>query len=84
VAGLHGAASRWYADHGLLDDAVAYAIAAGDAERAADLIELALPEARRRRQHRALRGWLEALPDEVVPGGALPEHVRRVGAAGRG
>ena len=68
VAGLHAAASRWYADQALLDDAVAHALAAGDAEWAADLIELALPEVRRRRQDRTLRGWLEALPDEVVRG----------------
>ena len=72
VARLHAAASRWYADHGLLDDAVAHAIEAGDAERAADLIELALPELRRRqRQDRTLRGWLTALPDDVVRGRAL-------------
>ncbi len=66
MAHLHGAASRWYVDHELLEDAVAHAIAAGDAERAADLVELALPELRRRRQEHTFRGWLEALPDEVV------------------
>ena len=41
---------------------VAHAIAAGDAERAADLIELALPEVRRQRQDRTLRGWLKPFP----------------------
>ncbi len=71
MAHLHGAASRWYADHELLEDAVTHAIAAGDAERAADLIALAMPEVRRRRQERTLRDWLEALPDEVIRGRAL-------------
>ena len=66
VSALHAAASEWYADQGLLDEAVAHALAAGASERAADLIERAMPELRRNRQDRALRGWLEALPDEVV------------------
>ena len=47
-------------------DAVTHALAGGDAERAADLVELALPDLRRRRQDRTLREWLRALPDEVV------------------
>jgi LuxR family maltose regulon positive regulatory protein len=66
VAALHEAASRWFADEGLLEEAVAHAIAAGASERAADLIEPALPALQRRRQDRALRGWLEALPDDVI------------------
>ena len=71
VAALHTAASRWYADHELLEDAIAHALAAGDAERAADLIEVALPEVRRRRQDRTLSDWIAALPDEVVRGRAV-------------
>jgi LuxR family maltose regulon positive regulatory protein len=63
---LHRAASEWYAGAGMLEDAVAHALAAGDAERAADLIELAIPEVQRRREDRVLRGWLEALPDDVI------------------
>ena len=71
VAALHTAASRWYADRELLDEAIAHALAAGDAERAADLIEVALPEVRRRRQDRTLSDWIAALPDEVVRGRAV-------------
>ena len=37
-----------------------------DFERAADLVELAIPETRRHRQEATLRRWLEALPDEVI------------------
>lgn len=63
---LHAAASRWLAKHGLLSDAVVHAIASGDHERTADLVELSLAGLRRRRENRTLREWLAALPDDVV------------------
>jgi LuxR family maltose regulon positive regulatory protein len=63
---LHRAASEWYADHGLLEDALRHAIAGDHAALAADLVEQALPDARRRRQDRTLRGWLDALPEDLV------------------
>jgi len=66
VGELHAAASRWLAEHGLLGDAVRHAIASGDYDHAADLIELTLADLRRRRQDRTLRDWLVALPDDVV------------------
>ncbi len=66
VGELHAAASRWLAENGLLGHAVRHAIASGDHERAADLVELALADLRRRRQDRLLRGWLVALPDDVL------------------
>jgi LuxR family transcriptional regulator, maltose regulon positive regulatory protein len=66
VPELHRAASRWHAEHGAIADAVTHALAAGDAERAADLVELALSDLRRRRQDRTFRQWLQALPDDVV------------------
>ena len=84
VAGLHRAASRWHAEHGLLADAVAHAIAGGDAERAADLVELALPDLRRHRQDRTLRDWLRALPDDVVRRRPLLATFAGLGPALRG
>jgi LuxR family maltose regulon positive regulatory protein len=66
VGELHAAASRWLAENGLLADAVRQAIASGDHERTADLVELGLAESRRRRQNRTLLEWLAALPDDVV------------------
>ena len=41
-------------------------LAAGDRERAADIVELAVPELRRRRQEATLRRWVDDLPAEVV------------------
>ncbi len=66
VRALHAAASRWLAENGLLGDAVRHAIASGEDEYAADLVELTLADLRRRRQDRTLRPWLVALPDDVV------------------
>ncbi|MFN0281206.1 MAG: LuxR C-terminal-related transcriptional regulator [Kineosporiaceae bacterium] len=66
VPRLHRAASRWYADHDLLEDAVAHALAGLDAEATADLIERALREARRHRRDRMIQEWLRALPDDVI------------------
>ena len=66
VGGLHAAASWWLAENGLLGDAVRHAIASGDHEHTADLVELTLADLRRRRQDRTLRDWLRALPDDVV------------------
>ncbi len=66
VRALHAAAARWLAENGLLSDAVRHAIASGDHQHAADLVELSLADMRRRRQDRTLRDWLTALPDDVV------------------
>jgi LuxR family maltose regulon positive regulatory protein len=66
VEALHRAAARWYADEGRPGDAIGHAVAGHDFEQAADLIERALPEARRQRQHQTMRRWLNGLPDDVV------------------
>lgn len=71
VTTLHRRASDWYAAYGLAEDAVTHALAGDDPERAADLVEAALPDLRRERQDRLLRQWLMALPDEVVRQRAL-------------
>ena len=66
VPGLHRRASAWYQQNGEPPMAIGHALAAGDFGRAADLIELAIPVMRKTRQEATVRGWLEALPDEVV------------------
>ena len=67
IPGLHGRASVWFEQNGEPIEAIRHALAAEDFPRAADLIELALPLLRRNRQAGALLGWLEALPDTLVP-----------------
>jgi len=63
---LHRRASEWYEQNGELSEAIRHALAAGDLERAASLVELAIPAMRRTRQEAKLRGWLEVFPDELV------------------
>jgi LuxR family maltose regulon positive regulatory protein len=71
VPGLHRAATRWYAENGMLADAVPHALAGGEAERAAELVELALPGLRQHRHDRILRDLVQGLPDDVVRHHAL-------------
>lgn len=61
-------ASEWYECNGSAADAIHHALAAKDFERAANLIELAVPEMRRNRQGATVTelGWLKALPDDLV------------------
>jgi len=63
---LHRRASDWFEHHDMVEDAVKHALAGEDYERAAHLVELALPVLRRNRQDATLLGWLNALPDGVV------------------
>ena len=66
VPELHRRASAWYEQNDEPSEAIRHALAAQDFERAADLVELAIPAMRRSRQEAAVLGWLELLPDEVV------------------
>ena len=66
VPELHRRASGWYERSGEQSAAISHALAAGDFERAADLVELAIPAMRRTRQEATIFSWLRALPDGVV------------------
>jgi LuxR family transcriptional regulator, maltose regulon positive regulatory protein len=65
VPALHRRASEWYEQNGSPADAIRHALAGGDFERAADLIELATPAMRRSRLDATLIGWMKALPEEL-------------------
>ncbi|HEY2204328.1 MAG TPA: LuxR C-terminal-related transcriptional regulator [Pseudonocardia sp.] len=67
VAELHRAAAAWHERHGLADDAIRHALAAGDSELAARLVERHLDEEILGRAEGAtLTRWLTALPPDVV------------------
>ncbi len=66
VSVLHGRASEWYERNGSPADAIHHALAAANFERAADLIERAVPAMRQSRQESTLLGWLKALPAELL------------------
>ena len=66
IADLHRRASHWYDQHGQPSPAIRPALAAGDIEQAAYLVELAIPALQRNRQEATIRGWLDVIPDEIV------------------
>ncbi len=63
---LHIRASRWYASHNLLVEAVAHAIQAGQPEHTADMIEQAAAQLWFQGERQTIRGWLEALPHALL------------------
>jgi LuxR family maltose regulon positive regulatory protein len=65
VPDLHRRASAWYEQNSEPSEAIRHALAAADFERAASLVELAIPVMSKVRQEATLRRWLLALPDDV-------------------
>ena len=53
-------------EHGDAGEAIEHALAGGHVDRAADLMELAMPVLARDRQEAVLRAWVERLPEEVL------------------
>jgi LuxR family maltose regulon positive regulatory protein len=66
VPALHQAAAAWSEGHGLVDDAIRHALAAGDAVWAARLIERHFDDLLRRNEDATLHRWLQGLPADVV------------------
>jgi LuxR family maltose regulon positive regulatory protein len=66
VPDLHRRASDWYERHGERFEAIRHALAVEDDERAADLIELAIPALRQGRQEATLRHLVDQIPPELV------------------
>jgi LuxR family transcriptional regulator, maltose regulon positive regulatory protein len=62
VVDLHGRARAWFEAAGDRAEALRHAMAAGDFAKAAELVELALPELGKARQDATIRAWLDALP----------------------
>jgi LuxR family transcriptional regulator, maltose regulon positive regulatory protein len=65
VQALHRRASDWYEQNGERAEAIGHAIAGEDLDRAADLVELAIPALRQGRQEATLRRWVDSLPDRL-------------------
>jgi LuxR family transcriptional regulator, maltose regulon positive regulatory protein len=66
VPELHRRAAGWCEQHGLVDEAIRHATAAGDTPWATRLVEVHLGETLRRGESVALARWLSLLPDETV------------------
>jgi LuxR family transcriptional regulator, maltose regulon positive regulatory protein len=65
-ARLHARASRWYEAHSEPDHAVDHAIAAGELERAGDLIWHAYPEVSGRGRIATLVRWFDQIGDDSI------------------
>ena len=65
VSSLHRRASDWFEAAGDRAEAIRHALAGNDAERAAELVELAIPDMRRMRREPTLARWFGSLPDEI-------------------
>jgi LuxR family transcriptional regulator, maltose regulon positive regulatory protein len=66
VPELHRRAAAWCEPHGLIDDAIRHAVAAGDTPWATRLVEEHLGETLRRGESVILVHWLVLLPDDAV------------------
>lgn len=66
VSLMHERAGRWFEEHELIDPAIRHTLAAGEVERAATLIEDAIPDVRRHRREAMARSWLEDVPEGVI------------------
>jgi LuxR family maltose regulon positive regulatory protein len=63
---LHRRAASWYVQQGLLTEAVEHALAAGDMEQAASLVEQIAQTTFLRDEVRRQLGWLSGLPKPIV------------------
>jgi LuxR family maltose regulon positive regulatory protein len=63
---VHRRAASWYVQQGLIPEAVDHALAAGDMEQAASLVEQIAQATFLRGEVRTLLGWLRALPAAIV------------------
>lgn len=66
AAELYRAASDWFEQNSLLDDAIHYATHAADYERAARLLESHYIDILQRGEQAALSEWIEAMPPELL------------------
>lgn len=66
LAGLHRQAGEWFAAHGFADEAIGHLLAAGEAVRAAEVIEALAPAITARSEHATLVRWLGALSADLI------------------
>ena len=66
IVRVHRRASDWFAQHGLVQEAIYHALDAGDVERAADIIEENKDQLLNNDQWGILEKWIALLPEEIV------------------
>ena len=63
---MHRLASAWFEEHGLLDEALHHALAAGDLDLAARQMNAGLRDVLNREDRPTLERWLRLLPEEMI------------------
>ena len=76
VQALHRAAAAWHADRGMADEAITHAVAAGDQEWAAALIEQNFDAVYFTGENATLQRWLAAVGEDLAGGRARLGLVR--------
>lgn len=66
IAGLHRQAGKWFAEHGLIEEALRHLVRGGDAIGAAILVESLRHDILNTQQVNLLERWLSLLPDAIV------------------
>ena len=66
VADLHCRASAWFEEHGLIDEAIHHALAAGDLDLAARQMSAGMREVLNREDWPTLERWLRLLPEDMI------------------
>ncbi len=68
LARLHRRASAWYAEQGLIEQAIEHALAAGDAAYAASLVEAQFLRIFEQERWAQMERWLRLVPEEQIQG----------------
>jgi LuxR family maltose regulon positive regulatory protein len=66
IVSLHKRASEWFAGNGFVDETIKHALAAGDPDRAADLVEQNRMTALSEDRWYIFERWLSIFPEEVI------------------
>ncbi len=66
VADLHGRAARWYAEHGLLDQALHHALEGKNRALVTKFMQQGICDVLNRTDRPRLERWLQMLPSEVI------------------
>ena len=66
INGLHAKASAWFAENGLIEEAIRHALTAGEENRAADLVEQNRQAMLNTDRWYVIEKWLSMLPDTVI------------------
>ena len=71
IAMLHRRASEWYAEQGLIEQALEHALAAGDVSSATQLVEAQFLPAFKQEWLAQMEHWLRLLPEEQIQGSPM-------------